>query len=34
VGRSTTSAVVVSILLVILIDLVFTTLFYAARGVA
>ena len=31
VGRSTTSAVVVSILLVILIDLVFTTLFYAAR---
>jgi len=30
VGRSTTSAVVVSIL----IDLVFTTLFYAARGVA
>ena len=34
VGRSTTSAVVVSILLVILIDLVFTTLFYVARGVA
>ena len=34
VGRSTTSAVVVSILLVVLIDLVFTTLFYAARGVA
>jgi phospholipid/cholesterol/gamma-HCH transport system permease protein len=33
VGRSTTSAVVISILLVILIDLVFTTLFYAARGV-
>jgi len=31
VGRSTTSAVVKSILLVILIDLVFTTLFYAAR---
>jgi phospholipid/cholesterol/gamma-HCH transport system permease protein len=34
VGRSTTSAVVLSILLVVLIDLVFTTLFYAARGVA
>ena len=34
VGRSTTSAVVLSILLVILIDLVFTTLFYLARGVA
>jgi phospholipid/cholesterol/gamma-HCH transport system permease protein len=34
VGRSTTSAVVVSILLVILIDLVFTTLFYLARGTA
>jgi len=34
VGRSTTSAVVVSILLVILIDLVFTMLFYVARGVA
>jgi phospholipid/cholesterol/gamma-HCH transport system permease protein len=34
VGRSTTSAVVVSILLVILIDLVFTTLFYLARGSA
>jgi phospholipid/cholesterol/gamma-HCH transport system permease protein len=34
VGRSTTSAVVVSILLVILIDLVFTTLFYVQRGVA
>ena len=33
VGRSTTSAVVISILLVILIDLVFTTLFYVARGV-
>jgi phospholipid/cholesterol/gamma-HCH transport system permease protein len=32
VGRSTTSAVVISILLVILIDLVFTTLFYLARG--
>ncbi|MFN7995465.1 MAG: ABC transporter permease [Bryobacteraceae bacterium] len=32
VGRSTTSAVVKSILLVIVIDLVFTTLFYAARG--
>jgi len=32
VGRSTTSAVVVSILLVILIDLVFTALFYVARG--
>jgi len=34
VGRSTTSAVVVSILLVILIDLVFTILFYLARGTA
>jgi phospholipid/cholesterol/gamma-HCH transport system permease protein len=34
VGRSTTSAVVVSILLVILIDLVFTVLFYLARGTA
>ena len=34
VGRSTTSAVVISILLVMLIDLVFTILFYAARGVA
>jgi phospholipid/cholesterol/gamma-HCH transport system permease protein len=32
VGRSTTSAVVISILLVILIDLVFTALFYLARG--
>ena len=32
VGRSTTSAVVISILLVILIDLVFTALFYMARG--
>jgi phospholipid/cholesterol/gamma-HCH transport system permease protein len=32
VGRSTTSAVVSSILLVILIDLVFTTLFYVAKG--
>jgi len=32
VGRSTTSAVVISILLVIVVDLVFTTLFYAARG--
>jgi phospholipid/cholesterol/gamma-HCH transport system permease protein len=32
VGRSTTSAVVISILLVILIDLVFTTVFYVARG--
>ncbi len=32
VGQSTTSAVVVSILLVILIDLIFTTLFYVARG--
>jgi len=32
VGRSTTSAVVISIFLVILIDLVFTTLFYLARG--
>ncbi len=34
VGQSTTSAVVVSILLVILIDLVFTTLFYVTRGVS
>ena len=34
VGRSTTSAVVKSILLVILIDVVFTTLFYLARGTA
>ncbi len=32
VGRSTTSAVVISILLVILIDLVFTALFYLAKG--
>ena len=32
VGRSTTSAVVVSILLVILIDLFFTALFYVAKG--
>jgi phospholipid/cholesterol/gamma-HCH transport system permease protein len=32
VGRSTTSAVVISILLVILIDLVFTGLFYIGRG--
>jgi phospholipid/cholesterol/gamma-HCH transport system permease protein len=32
VGRSTTSAVVVSILMVILIDLVFTALFYVTRG--
>ena len=32
VGRSTTSAVVISILLVVLIDLVFTELFYLARG--
>jgi phospholipid/cholesterol/gamma-HCH transport system permease protein len=32
VGRSTTSAVVISILLVILIDLLFTALFYIARG--
>jgi phospholipid/cholesterol/gamma-HCH transport system permease protein len=32
VGRSTTSAVVISILMVILIDLVFTALFYLARG--
>jgi phospholipid/cholesterol/gamma-HCH transport system permease protein len=32
VGRSTTSAVVISILLVVLIDLVFTALFYLARG--
>ncbi len=32
VGRSTTSAVVISILLVVLIDLIFTALFYLARG--
>jgi phospholipid/cholesterol/gamma-HCH transport system permease protein len=32
VGRSTTSAVVISILLVILIDLIFTTLFYLTKG--
>jgi phospholipid/cholesterol/gamma-HCH transport system permease protein len=32
VGRSTTSAVVISILLVVLIDLVFTYLFYSARA--
>jgi phospholipid/cholesterol/gamma-HCH transport system permease protein len=32
IGRSTTSAVVISILLVILIDLIFTALFYQARG--
>jgi phospholipid/cholesterol/gamma-HCH transport system permease protein len=32
VGRSTTSAVVISILLVILIDLVFTALFYIVKG--
>jgi phospholipid/cholesterol/gamma-HCH transport system permease protein len=32
VGRTTTSAVVISILLVIIIDLIFTTLFYMARG--
>jgi phospholipid/cholesterol/gamma-HCH transport system permease protein len=32
VGRSTTSAVVISILMVILIDLVFTALFYMAGG--
>ena len=32
VGRSTTSAVVISIMLVILIDLVFTFLFYLAKG--
>ena len=31
VGRSTTSAVVISILLVVLIDLAFTYLFYSAR---
>jgi phospholipid/cholesterol/gamma-HCH transport system permease protein len=31
VGRSTTSAVVISILLVVLIDLTFTYLFYSAR---
>lgn len=34
VGKSTTSAVVTSILMVILIDLVFTALFYLARGSA
>jgi phospholipid/cholesterol/gamma-HCH transport system permease protein len=32
IGRSTTSAVVISILLVVLIDLLFTALFYIARG--
>jgi phospholipid/cholesterol/gamma-HCH transport system permease protein len=32
VGRTTTSAVVISILFVIVIDLIFTTLFYLARG--
>jgi phospholipid/cholesterol/gamma-HCH transport system permease protein len=32
VGRSTTSAVVISILLVILIDLLFTAIFYMTRG--
>jgi len=32
VGRSTTSAVVVSIFLVILVDLVFTALFYFLGG--
>ena len=32
VGRSTTSAVVISIFLVIVIDLIFTTLFYLGRG--
>lgn len=32
VGRSTTSAVVISLSLVVLIDLVFTILFYVARG--
>jgi phospholipid/cholesterol/gamma-HCH transport system permease protein len=32
VGRSTTSAVVISILLIILIDLIFTALFYLTRG--
>jgi len=34
VGRSTTSAVVKSILLVILVDLMFTILFYVTRGVS
>jgi phospholipid/cholesterol/gamma-HCH transport system permease protein len=33
VGRSTTRAVVISLLLLVLIDLLFTILFYAARGV-
>jgi phospholipid/cholesterol/gamma-HCH transport system permease protein len=32
VGRSTTSAVVISILLIIVIDLIFTALFYLTRG--
>jgi phospholipid/cholesterol/gamma-HCH transport system permease protein len=32
VGRSTTSAVVISILVVVLIDLIFTALFYLSRG--
>jgi phospholipid/cholesterol/gamma-HCH transport system permease protein len=33
VGRSTTRAVVISLLLLVLIDLLFTILFYVARGV-
>jgi phospholipid/cholesterol/gamma-HCH transport system permease protein len=33
VGRSTTRAVVISLLLLVVIDLLFTILFYAARGV-
>jgi phospholipid/cholesterol/gamma-HCH transport system permease protein len=33
VGRSTTRAVVISLFLVVIIDLVFTTLFYVTRGV-
>ena len=34
VGRSTTSAVVVSILMVILVDVVFTALFYLTGGLS
>jgi phospholipid/cholesterol/gamma-HCH transport system permease protein len=33
VGRSTTRAVVISLFLVVIIDLIFTTLFYVTRGV-
>ena len=34
VGRSTTSAVVISILMVILVDVVFTALFYMTGGLS